>query len=376
MSKQLTPLSIALLYAVFAAIWIIASGKLLAFAVNDPVIQEHIELTKGLAFVAVTSGLLYLLLKGWHKTLVCKANEQDTDFRPLATGRLVLLFSALVLIVPLVGLAIITLYGPKIEREAYANLEAIAKLKAEQIENWLSERQGDSKALTASDGFAQQMDQFVQHRATSLRETIQKRLNTLRTVYGYDSELLLDTSGQLLLTLGDHADMPADLQQLLRQSLASKQTQQGNLYRDKAANVHLDWVAPIFVADAQGEHAVAAVVLRITAQRFLFPLIQTWPTPSPSAEMLLVRQDGEYVQFLNTLRHRPNTALSMRLPLTHPELPAATAIRSGKPGITKGIDYRNNEVLTAYRPVKGTDWYLIAKIDRNEVLTPLRELVL
>jgi hypothetical protein len=69
MPKRLTPLSIVLLYAAVAALWIIASGKLLVFAVDDAVLQEYIEIAKGLAFVAVTSSLLYLLLNGWRQPL-------------------------------------------------------------------------------------------------------------------------------------------------------------------------------------------------------------------------------------------------------------------------------------------------------------------
>ncbi|HEY8098286.1 MAG TPA: PAS domain S-box protein [Methylobacter sp.] len=376
MSKQLNPMSVALLYAVFAALWIVASGNLLTFAVDDAALQGHIEQAKGLTFVAITSSLLYLLLKGWHRTLIDPANVLNADIRPLATNRLALLFAALVLIVPLIGLAITTLYGPKIEREAYANLEAIAKLKAEQIENWLDERQDDIKVLAASPGFVESVDTLIKQQTVSSGEAIQKQLNLLRTIHGYDSWLLLDTKGQFLLTLGVHDGTNTDLQQSLHQSLVSKQVQRGDLYRDETGNIHLDWVAPIFVADTQGEHAIAAVALHVTAQHFLFPLIQTWPTSSPSAETLLVRQDGESALFMNSLRHRDNTALSLRLPLTKPLFPAGTAILSGQAGFTKGIDYRDIEVLTAYRPVKGTNWYLIAKIDRHEVLAPLRELVL
>lgn len=101
-------MSIALLYAAFAALWIIASGNLLTFAVDDATLQGHIEQAKGLTFVAVTSSLLYLLLKGWHKTLIDPANVLNADIHPLATNRLLLLFGALILIVPLIGLTITT----------------------------------------------------------------------------------------------------------------------------------------------------------------------------------------------------------------------------------------------------------------------------
>jgi diguanylate cyclase (GGDEF)-like protein/PAS domain S-box-containing protein len=67
--KRLTPTGIALLYAGFSALWIIASDYLLTFIVDDPILQNRIELTQSLIFVFVTSGLLYLLLKGWRESL-------------------------------------------------------------------------------------------------------------------------------------------------------------------------------------------------------------------------------------------------------------------------------------------------------------------
>src|ERR1017187_10322958 len=204
--SRLSPARVALLYAAFAALWIVVSGALLTFTVDDPLLQSRIEIAKGLVFVAVTSGLLYLLLKGWQESLSGATAVQADDIAPLKTTRLVLLVAALVLVVPLIGLTIVKLYGPQLEREAYANLQAIARLKAEQIENWLAERHGDSMGLIASSDFAAQLDQFVrQPHDARLAKPILLRFESLRTIYSYDSILLYDTSGRLLLLLGDKA---------------------------------------------------------------------------------------------------------------------------------------------------------------------------
>ena len=49
---------------------------------------------------------------------------------------------------------------------------------------------------------------------------------------------------------------------------------------------------------------LGVVVLRTDAQKLLLPMLQTWPTPSPTAETVLVRRDGDEVVFLNELRYR------------------------------------------------------------------------
>ncbi len=112
-------------------------------------------------------------------------------------------------------------------------------------------------------------------------------------------------------------------------------------------------------------------LLKIDPERFLFPLIQTWPTPSRSAETLLVRREGDEVVFLNELRHQRNTALRLRFPLARAGLPAARAVL-GYEGVLYGVDYRGVSVLAATRHVPDSPWYLVAKMDTEEALAPLR----
>ena len=58
-------IKIVLAYATFSALWIFGSDRLLAQLVHDPMLLAWIGTVKGLAFVGVTSLLLYLLLRIW-----------------------------------------------------------------------------------------------------------------------------------------------------------------------------------------------------------------------------------------------------------------------------------------------------------------------
>lgn len=69
MFKQLTYFKITFIYAVFATLWIILSDQLLIMAVDDIALLVHIERVKGLFFVAVTTLLLYFLLKSWYVSI-------------------------------------------------------------------------------------------------------------------------------------------------------------------------------------------------------------------------------------------------------------------------------------------------------------------
>lgn len=295
-----------------------------------------------------------------------------SNVNPFKPVRLMFLFVAILLPVLLLSLVVYKVYSPLLERDAYANLQAIALLKTRQIENWLAERDGDAKVLAATPNFSMQVNQFVhgQHDA----KIILNWFESLRTAYGYDGILLFDASGRQLLSQGDYEHNPTSLQGRLRQALASGRVQRGDLYHDEAGHTHLDWVVPI--PDLHSGSPVAALVLRISAQHFLFPMIQTWPTMSLSAESWLIRREGESILYLNRLRHTENEPMIMKRAMTELRLPAAIALRAGKSGTTSGRDYRGVSVLSAYRPVTGTNWTMVNKIDRDEVMKPLIILIL
>ena len=111
--------------------------------------------------------------------------------------------------------------------------------------------------------------------------------------------------------------------------------------------------------------------MRSNAESLLYPLIQSWPLPSRTAETLLVRKDGDDILFLNNLRHRPNSALSLREPLTLVDLPAVQAAL-GKEGMFLGKDYRGVEVLADLRPIPDSPWFMVAKVDAGEILAEAR----
>lgn len=104
----------------------------------------------------------------------------------------------------------------------------------------------------------------------------------------------------------------------------------------------------------------------------LYPFLERWPTPSETAETLLVRREGDEVLFLSPLRFQPDAALNLRYPLTYTDLLAVKAVL-GQTGPVTGLDYRGHAVIGAVSPVPGSPWYLVARMDLAEVETPLRE---
>ncbi len=156
-----------------------------------------------------------------------------------------------------------------------------------------------------------------------------------------------------------------------REAMSSGEVVLSDLHQGVAGgDALMDLIAPIPGAAAGGPPSAGAFLLRIDPYYTLYPLIQSWPTPSVSAETLLVRREGDEVVYLNELRHRSGTALILRAPISEEKLPGAMAAR-GVVGIVEGKDYRGVDVLVDITAVPGSGWYLVAKEDTNEIYSPI-----
>ena len=146
-----------------------------------------------------------------------------------------------------------------------------------------------------------------------------------------------------------------------------------DLYLDENSKVRLSVFAPLLVIQGNAKVTVGVILIRIEPYQFLYPLIKSWPTPSLTGETELIRREGNEVVFLNELRHRENIPLNLRFPVDSPKLVAAMIAR-GKKGIVEGLDYRGVPVLAVAGLIPDSPWFLIAKIDANEIYAPLKKL--
>ncbi len=282
-----------------------------------------------------------------------------------------LVFVALILFVPVLGWLAWKVNAPQLEHEAYANLESVVSLKAEAIETWLGERYGDATVIQHSPGLVGNIVALLKG-DTSRQDAIRDRLQATRDVYRYTNVQILDPGGVSRFSLSVHNQVPPQTRALVNRALESGQVQFTGIFVDAAdGEPQIDFVVPLFDQRNGRREAAGVLVLHNDPRHFLFPYIQRWPTTSTSSETLLARRDGDSVVFLNPLRHSTASAMSMHTPLADQSRPTAAAVSAGKAGAMAGIDYRGVPVLAAYRPIKGTDWVIVGKIDRSEVDAPL-----
>jgi PAS domain S-box-containing protein len=261
---------------------------------------------------------------------------------------------------------------------AHQELAAIADLKLRQISNWREERLSDASFFSHARFVAQDVRRFLQDPSSeAARSAVLHWLNLLKSGDRYYGVAVFDSTGQRRLGLPSSADEPPPLLSgLLKQAQQRREVVMTDLHRDATNGlVHLDILFPIFEDAEPKKGLLAVVLLKVDARHFLFPLIQSWPTPSRTAESLLVRREGNDVLYLNDLRHKRDSAMALRLPITSPNLPAAKVLQSDT-NVVQGTDYRGIPVVAAGRLVPGTSWAIVSKMDREEIYAPLRQQML
>jgi len=262
-----------------------------------------------------------------------------------------------------------------IRKEVERQLATIVHMKVKEITAWRAERLADAAVFAESPLIAQGVARFMADPRPEAAEELRGHFRSLQNHYHYTDILLVDAEGQGRLGLTEHSDL-SDMHRPDRVALTAAVRDRKPVFVDlhiceTHARPHLSVVAPFFAGNGQAQTPLGAVILTSAASEFLYPLLQSWPTPSETAETLLIRRDGDDVLFLNDLRHRPGVALKLRIPLTATEVPAVMAVL-GREGIVQGKDYRGVEVVSALQRIPDSPWFMVAKIDTAEAFAGWR----
>ena len=326
--------------------------------------------TTSMAFMALGTALLSLARPQVRPETVGFDQRQRRSSRLLLTVFLLL------------GVGILVagyVYHRQHERHYLAEVErqltAIADLKTGELQLWREERLADAGIFYRNIAFANLVKTaFNNPEAAQAYQDIEAWTTSLQSNPNYNGIFLLDALGtnrwSFFETSGD--PLAAHVRQKALESLRTGQISFNDFYRHEiSGKIYLSILVPIFDPTRVGD-ALGVLVIRIDPTRYLYPFIQRWPVVSATAETLLIRREGNTALFLNDLRFKKNAALDLSFPLERTELPAVMAAL-GQEGVVRGIDYRGQPVVGALRGIPASPWYLVTRMDIEEVYAPLQE---
>jgi signal transduction histidine kinase len=257
-------------------------------------------------------------------------------------------------------------HAAKVREEHREQLEAIATLKASEVDTWRSERLTDAWAFFENTVLSEALIRFMGEPGSARRRAeVEPILEMVIRRVQYRTVTLLDAAGAPLLSFPPAAaPLGADALAAAADLARGKTPGLSDPLQDSDGTIVVLAVAPVLAASS-GARA-GAVVLAMDPRVSLYPAIAGWPVPSETSEALLVRGQGGRIRFLSPARFHPGAGLFDLGVDELQSLVSAKALR-GLQGPVEGRDYRGETVFATIRKVSGTGWYLIVKVDRAEV---------
>lgn len=293
--------------------------------------------------------------------------------RPLSGQWLAIAFLLLAAGIGALWYSAISAYEAAVLRERGRELQATAELKIEFIRFWLEERRSDAivqsnRPLLAIAAAGRSTDRW----AYGL-EALPNQLEQIRKEYGYEAVLLLDRQGNHRFGGGKISEyVLAAAAKAARIAMETGQPSISRAYHSEMGvkrHLDIDLATPVADSGQPGAPIVGALVFHLDPKAHLDPFLRRWPAPSESGETFLVERTNGELTYLSSLRHAD--AENLKRHAGESTLPAAVAARGGH-GITEGIDYRGVPVLAAVGQVPGMPWFVVSKLDREEILAPVR----
>ncbi len=265
-------------------------------------------------------------------------------------------------------------YEKNYRAEIENQLSAVAGLKVNQLVQWRKERLEDGQVFYKNDVFSAMVKRYIQNKNDRDAKTgILTWVGQVQRAYNYDLMMLLDAHLNTIVVFPENKERARlVIDQRNTEMLTSGNIAFQDFYRnDQDQHIYLKILVPI-LENRFPKRLIAVLALRISPEEYLYPLIKKWPTPTRTSETLIIRRDGNDALFLNDLKFHKDAALNLRIPLESKDVPAVRAAL-GQTGIVEGIDYRGVPVIADVRAVPDSPWFLVARMDMEEVYAPLKE---
>jgi len=368
--RAFSPLVVSIVYGLFASLWILTSDWLVQQLPGGNAVGNTL---KGLAFVAVTSTLLFLLLSGAYRRHVPDSEDSspfdDARWQPPGKRRLLLGIVGIALLIALIAAGVFRLQAPQLIQEAKNQLSTEAELKAGRIAQWLSERRGDAQVLKSQYDGSETIRRLLAEPASGTASaSVHAHMQSLRSAYGYETVALLQPDGTPIVKVGNWAPLTAANKQLIRSRipgilrLTIEPTEDGHMQPG--------WLVPLKLDEDGGPDAF--FLLRSAPSIQWFPLVQH---SQGQMQSMLVRVEEEQVTHLMIRSHPEHGEGVFRHPISESPFEPSAFDLAATPRAVEGVDHQGTPVLAAMQTISDTDWSLIVKTDRADVLKPLYALI-
>lgn len=284
------------------------------------------------------------------------------------------LLAAVSAIIMMAGAYTVFLYQKEnIQKGQQRELKVIADYKANEIINWRNSYYRAADAITHDEkviAFSENYSGTEKSKDKELTE-FKKYLVELSERYRFSGiHVCSGTGNEILSSFEDGTQTDEMIHDICADGNSISAPFLSDFQKDAQGRIHLTLVVPVF--RYSGVKKIPHLILfgRINPAEELYPVLSSWPYESRSSETTLTAVKGDLLVFLNTLRYKSNTALTLKLSLADSAYVSVKAYKAAN-RIVEGIDYRGEAVTGYLKRIPETDWALTVKTDASELTEPV-----
>ena len=260
--------------------------------------------------------------------------------------------------------------------EKLRDLSTVARLKAQQVDGWIAQHTRDAQALARAIRSLPIGTLSLEGEARQIVDVLLGAV--LAGTTDRTGVSLVRPDGKLLISLGEDG-VPDE------NTIAAVTAVEASPPRFRIVDVHevagprplvrMSFIVPVDADAGSDAPTMLVLVLTVDPMREMFTQVVSWPAASPDSEVVLVRRSGDDVLYL-TPPSKPGAErilpLSYRLPLARNGLTEAQAILQGD-ATREGVNAGGHPVFSASYHVTGVPWFVVATIEVDTFMAPIRE---
>lgn len=275
---------------------------------------------------------------------------------------LVLIIAASLALLSIAGHFVYKNQREKAQLQAYHEMTGIAALKSAQITYWYNKIHTESAFLSKSSMFPQEISNWINRNHWDTLHFLSHVDLALKNG-DYSNIIVTDQHANLVYSQNGSIKPDDRLLDFIHKAIQSKKTVSADFYMNHdSTELKMDIVEPVI----DNGKVVAAISFRIDLSAFYIPIITAWPIKGNTAEIVIVRSDGDSMTVTRYRSAKDLKPIVRKLP-KNLDIPIAHAL-AGKTGMHRGVDFFGKRVLSDLRKIDGTPWYMVTKLDEKEIM--------
>ena len=228
---------------------------------------------------------------------------------------LFLVFLILTVTIAVIGAIAYRAQSSALKQTELDRLQAIAELKVDDINRWMSERRAKAASFSRNPVVVDMLRHYLAGDEQEASACSPARRNARQLRFLECGAAGRPRAGCWSPTVNTYPRRR--LRSATVEAVTSGKVMFVDLHRDApGAPAYMAFVAPVFDRVGDGKRRAGGHSFGDPGRPLSVSHVQNWPLPTATGETILVRREGENVLYLNDLRHRADLALSLRLPVT------------------------------------------------------------